>query len=166
MAGPIEATGPCPHGVVDDICEPCTLRNLLAALVEVCDDVRFFGDQVEDAREFVRQGAVQASPSVSGFHPLAAVLDDLVKVAGHMVARHYQTPEGIVGGMLHVQLDDDNIEDCFWEDPFSQEVQDIWERGPTGLERDIAGIMKALPYEYRDAVLLDAKERGTWDDGG
>ncbi|KKK60716.1 hypothetical protein LCGC14_3021610, partial [marine sediment metagenome] len=27
MAGPIEATGPCEHGVVDDICDACTLDN-------------------------------------------------------------------------------------------------------------------------------------------
>ena len=162
MSGPIEPTGPCPHGVVDDICEACTLRNVLTTLVELCDATDLVGYQVEDAREIVVQGAVQASRV-----PLHVLAPDLalavvVNVVGRMVAMHYRTPEGIVGGLLHVQLDDDNIEDCFWEDPFSQEVQDIWERGPTQLERDIAGLMKALPLGYREAVLLDAKERGTW----
>jgi hypothetical protein len=50
--------------VVDDICEPCTLRNHLVALVELCDTLEVVGHQVEDAKEIVRQGAVQASPPV------------------------------------------------------------------------------------------------------
>lgn len=64
MSGPIGPTDPCPHGVVDDICEPCTLRNHLVALVELCDALEVVGHQVEDAREIVVHRAVQASPPV------------------------------------------------------------------------------------------------------
>ncbi len=116
---------------------------------------------------FRLEGTISGEVPEEGTVPPADHVPDptlmgVVAVLGHMIRRHYHTDEGVVGGLLHVQLDDDNVEDCFWEDPFSQEVRDIWERPPTMLEEDIAALMQTLPYEYRVAALKDAKERGTW----
>lgn len=79
MSGPVPAIGPCPHGVVDDICEPCTLRNHLKALVELCDLLEVTGHQVEGAREILAEGAVQAS--VPGI-PVTADIPDLLERVG------------------------------------------------------------------------------------
>ncbi len=82
----------------------------------------------------------------------ALILACICTVVMDMIVEHHKTPEGIVGGLLHVQLDDGNLDDCFWEDPFSQEVEDIWERPPTQLETCIAALMKALPLHLRETV--------------
>ena len=153
MSGPIGPTGPCPHGVVDNICQLCTAKNYLSALVEVCDARDIAGYQVEDARDFVLYGAgvapVEGPPSPR--YP-ALTLAGICTVVMDIIVEHHKTPEGIVGGLLHVQLDDGNLEDTFWEAPFNDEVQGIWERAPTQLETCIAALMKALPLAHRQSV--------------
>ncbi len=137
MSGPLPATGPCPHGVVDDVCEPCTLRNeLVATLADAATPV------------------LANIPIVryDGTNESARTLAGLCCQVVEMILEHHRTPEGTVGGLLHVQIDDGNLEDTFWEEPFNDEVQGIWERPPTQLEVCIAQMMKALPLHLRETV--------------
>ncbi len=55
-----------------------------------------------------------------------------------------------VGGMLHVQLDDGNLEDVFFDDPFDDWLKRLHDREPLAVEEEIVELMRGMTYEERE----------------
>lgn len=64
-AGPIEASGPCPHDVIDDICTRCTADNLWRIIVEASPSKHLQGELAEAAfgcRLYLAEAAMRHMP--------------------------------------------------------------------------------------------------------
>ncbi len=65
MSGPIEATGPCEHGVVEDICTRCTADRLWQIIVEASPSKHLQGELAEAAfgfRRYLAEAAMRHVP--------------------------------------------------------------------------------------------------------
>ena len=84
-----------------------------------------------------------------------------VREAAKLIRELYDDHDEIVGGMLHVQLDDWNIDDAFWVDPFEPYLIELHGREPLPVERKIVEVMAAMSEENRASALALAD--GHWE---
>jgi len=68
-----------------------------------------------------------------------------------LIRKLYETEPA--GGMLHVQLDDNNIEDAHFTDPFDDYLTELYGRGPLPVEREIVRVMRRMSIEERASAL-------------
>lgn len=90
----------------------------------------------------------------------AAIDSPEVRAAALAIAEVYEFSD--VGGNLHVQLDDWNIDDQFWDSPDQHLERNIHEAEPDQLEteRRCWWLMAALPEAERASAL--ALQEGFW----
>ena len=83
---------------------------------------------------------------------------DEIRKAALLICQLHESE--IVGGMLHVQLDDFNIDGSLFENPFDDFLLELHGREPLDVEVEIAEVMNALSDEERASAL--ALANGYW----
>lgn len=82
-----------------------------------------------------------------------------IVIAADRIAKLYLEHGECVGGMLRVQLDDENLEDVFFEDTFPEWLLELHDRQPLEIEREIVERMRALSIDARIAAIELAKAK-------
>lgn len=83
-----------------------------------------------------------------------------VRHAADLVHRLYEVEGQTTGGMLHIQLDDWNLDDACWSEPFADYLIDLHQRQPLSVERAIVRIFAGLSLRDRASALALAS--GYW----
>lgn len=66
-----------------------------------------------------------------------------------LMQRLYRDEGESTGGMLHVQLDDGNLEDEYWREPFSGSLVEIAGRQPLSVEVELVEVFRAMTEDER-----------------
>jgi hypothetical protein len=83
-----------------------------------------------------------------------------VREVAALIRQLYEDECEITGGMLHIQLDDWNIDDCFFEgEVFEPYLIELHERQPLQVERDIVERMRVMTEDERASALALAEDR-------